>query len=157
MAGAIFQVRRYSGRFQGEISPATPRGCAEGVVERPIVRHVAARFGVQDRRRKEAKVQDGSGHVHPAGERDRLPAVFRFEPRQLVEVLLDELGDPDQEPGSLLGGRPAPRLERAGRRGDGGIDVLGAALRDLGDDLSRRRVDVRKVSSRAGRPELRRR
>ena len=27
MAGAIFQLRRYSGRFQGEISPATPRGC----------------------------------------------------------------------------------------------------------------------------------
>ena len=27
MAGAIFQLSRYSGRFQGEISPATPRGC----------------------------------------------------------------------------------------------------------------------------------
>ena len=26
MAGAIFQVSRYSGRFQGEISPATPSG-----------------------------------------------------------------------------------------------------------------------------------
>ena len=26
MAGAIFQVNRYSGRFQGEMSPATPRG-----------------------------------------------------------------------------------------------------------------------------------
>ena len=25
-AGAIFQVNRYSGRFHGEISPATPRG-----------------------------------------------------------------------------------------------------------------------------------
>ena len=26
MAGATFQVRRYSGRFQGEMSPAIPRG-----------------------------------------------------------------------------------------------------------------------------------
>src|SRR5688500_17559471 len=26
IAGAIFQVKRYSGRFHGEISPATPRG-----------------------------------------------------------------------------------------------------------------------------------
>src|SRR5512134_3785676 len=97
---------------------------------------------------------DGSRDVHPAGERDRLPAVFRLELRQLVEVLLDRVGNPDQEPGSLFSGRPAPRLERAGGRDDGGIDVFGAALRDLGDDLARRRVDVRKVSPRAGRPEL---
>jgi hypothetical protein len=47
-----------------------------------------------------------------------------------------------------------PRLERAGRGGDCGIDVVGAAFGDFGDDLPRRRVDVRKVSSRAGRPEL---
>ena len=26
-AGAIFQVNRYSGRFHGEMQPATPRGC----------------------------------------------------------------------------------------------------------------------------------
>ena len=26
IAGAIFQVKRYSGRFHGEMSPATPRG-----------------------------------------------------------------------------------------------------------------------------------
>ena len=26
-AGATFQVKRYSGRFQGEIQPATPIGC----------------------------------------------------------------------------------------------------------------------------------
>ena len=138
----------------GRDQPGDAEGLPDGVVERPIVRDVAGRFGVQDRRRKEAKVQDGPGHVHPAGERDRLPAVFRFEPRQLVEVLLDELGHPDQEPGSFFGGCPAPRLERAGRGGDGGIDVLGAAFGDLGDDLPRRRVDVRKVASRAGRPEL---
>ena len=115
---------------------------------------MAGRFGVQNRRRKEAKVPDGSGNVDPAGERDRLPAVFRFELRQLVEVLLDEVGNPDQEPGSFLGGCPAPRVERAGRGDDCGIDVFGAAFRRFADDSSRRRVDVRKVSSRAGRPEL---
>ena len=26
-AGAIFQVNKYRGRFQGEIQPTTPRGC----------------------------------------------------------------------------------------------------------------------------------
>src|SRR5262249_39710697 len=49
---------------------------------------------------------------------------------------------------------PAPRLERAGRGGDGRLDVVGAAFGDLGNDLSRRRIDVREVSARAGRPEL---
>ena len=115
---------------------------------------MARRFGVQNRRRKEAKVPDGSGNVDPAGERDRLSAVFRFELRQLVEVLLDEVGNSDQEPGSFLGGCPVPRLERERRGDDCGIDVLGTAFRRFADDPSRRRVDVRKVSSRAGRPEL---
>src|SRR5205823_10878555 len=27
MAGAIFQLNKYSGRFHGEINPAMPRGC----------------------------------------------------------------------------------------------------------------------------------
>lgn len=27
MAGAIFHVSKYNGKFQGEISPATPTGC----------------------------------------------------------------------------------------------------------------------------------
>ena len=86
---------------------------------------------------------------------DRLADVERLEQGQLVEVLADELGEPEQDP--LAGRRrlvaPAPVVERAAGRRDRAVDVLGAALGDLGDARAVAAGDV--VERPAGRRRAR--
>src|SRR5215472_5089326 len=50
--------------------------------------------------------------------------------------------------------RPCPFLEDPARRGDGGIDIGGIAMRDRAEDLPRRRVDVLEHLAGGGGPEL---
>ena len=78
---------------------------------------------------------------------DRLADIERFEQGELVEVLADELGEPQQD---LLARRrrlvaPAPVIEGPPGGGDSAVDVLGAPL---GDPRDRRAVAAGDVVER---------
>ena len=89
-----------------------------------------------------AEVVDHERHVGDARHRERLPVVERLELRELLGVLLDQVGElPDAAP--TLGRRhAAPRsaLEGLPRRLDGAIDVFGLTRRHLGERLFGRGV-----------------
>ena len=78
---------------------------------------------------------------------DRLADIERFEQGELVEVLADELGEPQQD--LLARGRrlvaPAPVIEGPAGGGDSAVDVLGAPL---GDPRDRRAVTAGDVVER---------
>ncbi len=92
-------------------------------IQRPGVGLMGVGPGVQDGRREEAKVLNRPGDVHRAGERERLTGVDRLEPGELVDVGLDQVGEPKQDPAALRGGRDRPPPEGPPRRRDGGLDV----------------------------------
>ena len=80
-------------------------------------------------------------HV-PLGIRDRLAAVERLEGCQVGGVLLDQVGQLEQE-FPLFGGvhgAPGARLQRPSRRLHRPVDVGRARGRDLRDDIARGRV-----------------
>src|SRR3546814_14763036 len=71
------------------------------------------------------------------GPADRRAHVERVEPAQLLEVLLDEIGELQQQGLALERLHPAPRaLEGAAGRCYGAVYVLGVALGDGGENLS---------------------
>jgi hypothetical protein len=73
---------------------------------------------------------------------DRLAVVVALGDRQHLEVLLDRVGDAQQDPGALGRRRRAPRV----LRGMGGVqrelDVSRAGVGDLGERLAGRRGQV---------------
>ena len=78
---------------------------------------------------------------------DRLADVLRFDPRELLGVLLDERGEPAQEGGAIGGSHGTPVLEgllRPSNRRVGLVDAGGLELGDrllgggVGDDQSHR-------------------
>ena len=96
---------------QGEISPATPRGCRT-VVERPVVRENGRPFR---RAGSPSQRSESCGWLGETSIRRRsaigFPLSSRFELRQLVEVLLDESATRIKSR-IVPRRRPAPRLER---------------------------------------------
>jgi hypothetical protein len=90
----------------------------------------------------------------PIGSRlDRLAGVGDLELGDLVRVLVERVGELEQQGGAVAGGRLLEALEGGGGGRDGAVDVLGAGQRLLGkvvagggvDDregLVARRVDV---------------
>jgi hypothetical protein len=92
-----------------------------------------------DRARVEVEdVRDHRGLRARVG--DRLADVPGLQARELLAVLLEERGEPAEQPRTVGGRDGAPGREGALRRLDGVIRVLGARRRDLGDRLLRRRV-----------------
>ena len=82
---------------------------------------------------------------------DRLAVVERLEHRELAGALLDRARDAEEVLRALAPGQVAPdRLVRGPRRRDGGVDVAGPGLGDLGQRLGRRGVDRRHRLARAG-------
>lgn len=73
---------------------------------------------------------------------ERLAAVEGLEGRELIEVLLNKIGELAQEASTLVaGGFQAPgSLERVLGCFDCNIDVLGPSSRDLGDNFANDRV-----------------
>ena len=73
---------------------------------------------------------------------DRLAAVERLERRQLVGILLDQVGQLEHEPAAIGGVHRAPgaRFQGLPRRLDRPVDVGRARRRDLRDRLAGRRV-----------------
>ncbi len=80
------------------------------------------------------------------GARDRRAHVVGVERRQFLDVLLDQLGELEQErlPFGRLPLAPRPR-EGLARRGDGTIDVLLVAFRHVGKKLAVAGLRVSKV------------
>jgi len=97
---------------------------------------------VQDRGGEEAEVRDRARDVEEARQRERLATVARLELGELVEVLLDRVGELEQQSRTLGRGSFRPRAECGCRRANRRVDVALVAVGDLGDDLFGRRIDV---------------
>ena len=109
---------------------------------------------MKDRRCEEAKILDRAWNVELPRERDRFSVIAALEPRQLVEISLDQICQANQELRSLGRGRLRPggicnpcRLDRA-------IDVARVAVRNLRDPLLGRRIDVVDVCAARRRDKL---
>ena len=73
-------------------------------------------------------------------------------------MLLDQVGELEQELLALIGLELAPRsVEGAPRRGDGAVDVLGVALGDRRQQLAGRRVAALEGLAGGGAAPTRRR
>ena len=112
----------------GDDLPAHSHRLAQGEVEEGGVRGVrlAVEFG-----HPAGVVTEGLGggrDVDVPALRERLPVVERLELRQLVAVLLDQVGDPEQQTLAVV--------EGSTRRPHGAVDVLLVALRDPRQHLS---------------------
>ncbi len=87
---------------------------------------------------------DGERQIGGFRHRVRLAVVQRFELRQLVGMLFNEIGQPVEQPAAFGGRHAAPwrfRVESGARRFHGLIDVGGIRFGDVADRLAGRRVD----------------
>ena len=105
-----------------------------------------------------AQVADRARDVDVLGEPDRLAVVERLDLGELLRVLLERVGERVHQP--LAAGRghrpPRARGERLACGGDGAVDVLGAAVGDLGDLAAGGGVDASRTCGRR-RPRAARR
>ena len=83
----------------------------------------------------------GGGHV-PASHHDALAIVQRLNGRERLRILLEQVGELEEIPGSLLGSDLFPfSLEGLSRCRNGDIDILLGSFFDGADDLFVGRVD----------------
>ena len=86
-----------------------------------------------------------------AGARDRRAHVDRVELRQLLKILLDQVGEPEQHVLPLEWPYLAPRsLEGAAGGGYRTVDVLGVALGDGGEQFAGRWIMSLELLARGG-------
>jgi hypothetical protein len=88
-------------------------------------------------------VRDGAGDVDHVRELHRLAVVEGLDLRQLLAVLLHQVGESVHQEAALRRRCRAPRpgLERPPRGRDGRIDIGGSPVGDRGDRLSGGRVE----------------
>jgi hypothetical protein len=86
------------------------------------------------------------------GLEQRLAVLGRFEPGELVEPCVQEVGGFGQQPAALAGREVAPRRRREARfRGlHGGVHVRGVARRDLRQHFLGRGIDDGEALARSG-------
>jgi len=86
---------------------------------------------------------DGGGDVDGFGHAKRLSVVERLQARQLIGVLLDQVGQAIEQPSSFGCGRlpPSPSLERGAGRFDGPLHVNCVGFGDLTDLLAGGGID----------------
>ena len=133
-------------RHEQRVVPrADPGDDAEGLApdHRRVAGLVLARrlaLQVPRRAREETKVV---GHHAGLVDRDppRLADVQRLEPRELLGVLVDHVGEREQERHAVLRRLVAPLDPRLLRGLDCAVDVRAPSARHLGDHLAGRRVD----------------
>jgi hypothetical protein len=77
----------------------------------------------------------------PAGVADGVPGVADLEGGELVDVLVDDGGEPAQQPGPLRGSQPSPGGERVVGPLDQRVGLLRRGELDLGERLRGRRVE----------------
>ena len=109
--------------------------------------HAARRAG------EEAQVVGHHRDLVAEHARDRLARVDRLLARQLLAVLLDRVGEPEQRLGARRRRRLRPALERALGGGDRGVDVGGLRQRRLRDLLAGGGVQHRLGRAARGRAE----
>ena len=136
-ANGSFWHRISAGKFHGMIRPTTPTGSRStrpvkslSVVGERLALHVQReRGGVPAQRRGAADVT--------LGEDDRLAALLAVQPRELVGIPVDQVGQPVQDDGPLhaAGVRPGAGVERGARHRDGVLDGLDAGGDHLADHL----------------------
>src|SRR4051794_27690565 len=97
---------------------------------------------MQDAGGEEAEVEHRARDIEPARERDRLAVVDRLEPGELLEIRFDQIGELQQQPAALRGGRARPGGERCLRRLHRIVNILTIAVGNRRDALFRRRIDV---------------
>jgi hypothetical protein len=160
------QAAEVHGRARGQLARLDRRGAPDGQRERKLLaddqqrevpgrdhRHHADRLvqdepedvGAERAVRVAVGVAGQRGGVLPqlggrldlaVGLGDRLAALERLDPRQLLGVATHELGDAEQDPGALDARHPRPRplVEGAARGADRSVDVGRACLRIARDD-----------------------
>ena len=138
--------RRYPGD-DAERLAADHRGVALDVLGGGLALEVPRRAG------EEAKVVGHQARLVD-GDPPGLADVPRLEAGELLGVLVDHVGEPEQELHPVLRRLLAPGLPRPLGRGDRAVDVLLPGPRHLGDDLARRRIQHLHRLAREGVDEL---
>ena len=127
-AGAKPQAAIGIGKFHGTITPTTPSGSRKVTSSAAGDRDLPAE---QPLRRGGVVVQHVADVARlPAGVADRVAGVGHLERGQVLEVGVDGLGEPAQQPGPVAGRhRPPRRGARGARPGDRRVGLLGRACR----------------------------
>ena len=108
-AGANPQPAIGIGKFHGTITPTTPSGSLK-VMSTPPATGICRPNSRSGRRGVVGQdVADVAGL--PAGVADRVAGVAHLELRELLEVGVDLVGEPAQQPAAVGGGDLPPRLE----------------------------------------------
>ena len=133
-----------SGKFHGRTQATTPAGVAHDEPQPAVPggedagRTAVRAFGVP------FEALDGFRQIREQAFADGLPAVQRFEDRQLDLMLFDEPDEAHEDFFALrrMHTRPDPAFKSLARRGDGLVDVFAPAGGDPGDSCPSR-VDGR--------------
>src|SRR5688572_31761122 len=102
---------------------------------------------------EEAEIAGRPRNVEAPRQRKRLAGIDRFGARELLEIALNEIGNPQKKPGPVGRRRAGPFRKRLLSRGHGQFDVAAIALRDLRIRLAGRWLDVLQVFSAGGLDE----
>ncbi len=140
-AGAVFQVESMNGAFHGRDDHRGARRHPLDAVPRPVGAPVALLVGQREVRVgaevaraavDHARAQRAQEHRHVAA----------LDGRELLDVLVDQVGQAVQERRAAGRAQRRPGGEGGVRRGDRPLRLLLAAARDLGDHLLVDRRDV---------------
>ena len=148
-AGPIFQLQNISGKFQGTIWPTDAERLAQDVVQEARLDRDDVALELVGHAAEVAERGRGPGTSRVAAVADRVAGVEALEPGQLVGLLLDPVGQPEQQATPSRRLHPRPGRERVGCGRDGSIDILGTGLGDVGQD--RTVVRVERLESRRRR------
>ena len=132
-AGPIRQVASISGAFQGVMIAATPAG----IVGHPFPVAADLAVGMIQRLQvvgEEPEVVADPRHHAAAMRSQQRTVVAGLDPGQVLGPLVDPGGDGAQDLGPLGGLQSGPGREGRTGGGDGGVDLVGSAGVDLGDD-----------------------
>ena len=125
------------------ICPTTPTGSCLGVAEVVAADRDGLAVDLVGPAGVVAEAVDHQRQVGVAALADRLAVVERLQLGQLVDVLLDQVGELVHQAAAVAGVHLAPGagVERLAGGLDRQVDIGGIPLGDLGDDFLGRRVD----------------
>ena len=151
-AGPIFQMQAPSGPFQGMIAPTTPIGSFK-VYEKysPGSEFSIVSPWIEVAMPAYQRSIPSTRCLVPRVRAEGAPMSTRVEQAQLVVVLLDDVGDLQQQRLALVGFELRPRpLEGAAGRRDRAVDILLVAFGDHRQQLASRRVAALEGLARCG-------
>ena len=117
IAGAILSAISSSGTFHGMMAPTTPIGSRwVMVIDAGLERHGLALQLRAEPAIEHQHVGEDAG-LDPAFGADRLAGLERDEPRQLLDMVVEDAAAFMDQPPALARGELGPALLRLGRRG----------------------------------------